>query len=144
SETLFANEGSGANQLPFILLPIALAPTNETILLSEPEVHLHPKAQSELTALLLRAAEKQNLQLFIETHSEHVLHELLHAVAKGELARDDLAIYYFANHPKREWRRLTAWRLTNEGESKGACRAFTTKVSRNSQTILTPSRKPSA
>ncbi len=94
-ETLFVNEGSGANQLPFILVPIALAKPGETILMSEPEAHLHPKAQSALTGMLLEISRKAELQLFIETHSEHVLHRLLHAVAKGELARDDLTIWYF-------------------------------------------------
>jgi hypothetical protein len=96
-ETLFVNEGTGANQIPFILVPVLLTPPNETILLSEPEAHLHPRAQSELTALLLTIAKKQNLQFFIETHSEHVLHRLLHAVAKADLTPDELAIYYFLN-----------------------------------------------
>ena len=97
ADTLFANEGTGANQLPFILVPIALTPPNETILLSEPEAHLHPKAQSDLVCVLLKGAKKQNLQLIIETHSEHVLHKLLHSVAKGDLRREELAIYYFDN-----------------------------------------------
>ncbi len=96
-DTLFANKGTGANQVPFILVPIGLARPNETILLSEPEAHLHPKAQSELVSLLLKVAKKQNLQFFIETHSEHVLHKLLHAVAKGDLTRNDLTVYYFEN-----------------------------------------------
>ncbi len=93
--TLFVGEGSGANQLPFIFIPVALAKPRETILMSEPEAHLHPKAQSDLTAMLLDVSRKAELQFFIETHSEHVLHRLLHAVAKGELAHSDLAIYYF-------------------------------------------------
>lgn len=97
SDSLFLNEGTGASQLPFILLPIGLTPPNETILLSEPEAHLHPKAQCDLTRLLLRIAKKENKQFFIETHSEHVLHVLLHAVAKGDLAKSDLAIYHFEN-----------------------------------------------
>ncbi len=97
AETLFVNEGSGANQLPFILVPIALAQPDETVLLAEPEAHLHPKMQSELTGTILRASKERKLQFFIETHSEHVLHRLLHAVAKGDLARDDLAIHYFVN-----------------------------------------------
>ncbi len=100
-ETPFANEGTGTNQLPFILVPVALAPRHETVLLSEPEAHLHPKAQSELTALLLTVAKKQNLQFFIETHSEHVLHRLLHAIGKGELTKEELALYYFVNEDGR-------------------------------------------
>jgi predicted ATPase len=95
TETLFANEGTGANQLPFILAPIGLANANETIFLSEPEAHLHPRKQSDLVGLLLKVAETRNLQFVIETHSEHVLHRLLHSVAIGELRTDELVIYYF-------------------------------------------------
>lgn len=96
-ETLFVNEGTGANQLPFILVPIALAKPNDTILLSEPEAHLHPKAQCELTRMLLNVAKKENIQFFFETHSEHVLHAILNSVAKGEWNPKDIALYYFQN-----------------------------------------------
>ncbi len=108
-ETLFVNEGSGANQLPFILVPLALAESGDTIILSEPEAHLHPRRQSDLMSMLLKIFKfaKAELQFFIETHSEHVLHRLLYAVAKGELANDDLTIYYFENKQgKAEARKL--------------------------------------
>ncbi len=94
---LFANEGTGAHQLPFILIPIGLAPPGETLLLCEPEAHLHPRAQSHLVGLLLKIWKKERRQLFFETHSEHILHSLLHAVAKGDLNRNEVAIYYFEN-----------------------------------------------
>jgi predicted ATPase len=94
-DSRFTNEGTGSNQLPFILVPIGLAPPGETILLTEPEAHLHPKLQSTLTSLLLDLSRSENRQFVIETHSEHVLHRVLNAVAKGELATSDLAIYYF-------------------------------------------------
>jgi hypothetical protein len=93
----FTNEGTGANQMPFILLPIGLASPTDTMMISEPEAHLHPKAQTDLTRLLLAIHKKENRQFAIETHSEHVLHAFLHAVASGELAKDSLAIYYFEN-----------------------------------------------
>jgi predicted ATPase len=92
---LFSNEGAGANQLPFILVPIALCPSGETVMLSEPEVHLHPKAQSDLASLLLRIVKERERQLLIETHSEHMLHTILHSVARGYLKKEDLALHYF-------------------------------------------------
>lgn len=95
SSSLFSNEGTGAAQLPFMLVPIGLTPPGETILLSEPEVHLHPRYQSELTRLLVKLTKNEKRQFFIETHSEHVLHALLNLVAKREISTSDLAIYYF-------------------------------------------------
>jgi predicted ATPase len=92
---LFSNEGTGASQLPFILLPIALCPFGETMMISEPEAHLHPCAQSELARLFIRISSSEKKQLLVETHSEHILNTLLHAVAKGDLEKEDLAIYYF-------------------------------------------------
>lgn len=94
---LFSNQGTGTSQLPFILVPIGLMPPGETILLSEPEVHLHPKLQVQLTKLLVQLMKTEQRQFFIETHSEHVLHALLNAVAKDVIKQSDLAIYYFEN-----------------------------------------------
>jgi hypothetical protein len=96
-QRLFVNEGTGASQLPFILLPIALTPKDETVLLSEPEAHLHPKGQCDLTRMLLTIAKKENIQFFIETHSEHVLHTILNAVARREWDPDQVALHYFQN-----------------------------------------------
>ena len=47
--------------------------------------------------MLLTVAKKENIQFFIETHSEHVLHTILNAVAKGEWRPDEVALHYFQN-----------------------------------------------
>ena len=120
--TLFANEGTGANQLPFILVPIALAQPNETILLSEPEAHLHPKAQCDLTRMLLTVAKKENIQFFIETHSEHVLHVILNAIGKREWEPTQVAIYSFENIDGTA--KVTRLEIDEQGGVKGGLPGF--------------------
>ena len=121
-ETALTGEGSGTQQLPFILLPIGMTESGESIFLSEPEVHLHPRAQSELAKLLLKIVEKEPRQLFIETHSEHILHSFLNAVGKGTLERDSLTIYYFENEQGRaNIRRLD---VTERGQIEGGLPGF--------------------
>jgi predicted ATPase len=121
-QRLFVNEGTGANQLPFILVPVALTPRHETILISEPEAHLHPEGQCRLMRMLLTIAKKENIQFFIETHSEHVLHEILNAIGRGEWAKDDVALHYFQNiEGKAEVKRLG---INEHGQVDGGLPGF--------------------
>jgi predicted ATPase len=96
-ETSFINEGFGIHQLLFMLLPIALAPSSHTFFIEEPEVHLHPKAQSDLTSIFIKIFKNEAKQFLIATHSEHILFGFLNALAKKEISSDELVIYYFKN-----------------------------------------------
>jgi predicted ATPase len=95
--TSFVNEGLGLHQLLFILIPIALAQPFETICIDDPGAHLHPKAQSDLISLLLHIYKKEHKQYIIATHSEHILFAFLAAVAKKEIKKEEIALYYFEN-----------------------------------------------
>lgn len=121
-ETLFVNEGAGANQIPFIFVPVLLTLPNETLLLSEPEAHLHPKGQCELTRMLLTVAKKESIQFFIETHSEHVLHVILNAIGKGEWEPSQVAIYSFEN--VKGTAKATRLEVDEEGGVKGGLPGF--------------------
>ena len=121
-ETLFVNEGTGANQVPFILVPVLLTPPNETVLLSEPEAHLHPKGQCELTRMLLTVAKEEDIQFFIETHSEHVLHVILNAIGKREWEPNQVAIYSFEN--VNGTARVTPLEVDERGGVKGGLPGF--------------------
>lgn len=96
-ETSFINEGLGIHQLLFIFLPIALAQSSHTFLIEEPEVHLHPKAQSDITSTFIKIYKKEAKQFLIATHSEHILFGFLNALARKEISLDDIVIYYFKN-----------------------------------------------
>lgn len=124
--SLLINEGSDANQLPYIILPLFFTPSGGSLILYEPEAHLHPRAQSELMKeILLKSHKAENKQLLIETHSEHILHSFLYAVRKGDLKPEDVAIYYFDNpDPKERKAKYKRLEITKEGQVKGGLPGF--------------------
>ena len=71
-------------------------------------------------------AKKENIQFFIETHSEHVLHVILNAVAKGEWTRDQVALHYFQN--KNGVANVAGATSTSSAKSTVAFRIFLNKV----------------
>ena len=89
------NEGFGSNQLVHLFAQIAMAPQGGLIGIEEPEVHLHPKAQSELAKVLAEISQQEKKNLIIATHSEHILYRLLIEIAKGNLSPKELAVYHF-------------------------------------------------
>ncbi|MEM2126746.1 MAG: AAA family ATPase [Candidatus Bathyarchaeia archaeon] len=89
------NEGLGLNQIIFPLAQLAAAQRGSTVMIEEPELHLHPKAQGELVKIFLEIVKNENKQIIMTTHSEHILFRLLVAVAKKQLKPKDLAVHYF-------------------------------------------------
>ena len=89
------SEGFGTNALVGLLLQLTRAEPGATLLIEEPEIHLHPKAQAELAEVLTEEAEAHGKQMIMATHSEHILSRLLTLVAENKLSRDELAVYSF-------------------------------------------------
>ncbi len=85
AEVLPTNEGFGTNQLIHLLSQILLTPDGGTVLIEEPETHLHPGAQVKLAAWLATHGSEHWKQLLITTHSEHLLAGLLWQVREGKL-----------------------------------------------------------
>ena len=95
-------EGFGANALILLLHQLLTADKGATILIEEPEIHLHPKAQAELAEVLADVAKSHDKQLIITTHSEHFAGRLLTMVAEKQLTPDELAIFSFEKDEKGE------------------------------------------
>jgi hypothetical protein len=95
TESNVALEAFSLAQLLYVM-PLALAVRpRSTILIEEPEIHLHPRAQAKLIESLVKVAKERDLQLILTTHSEHVLFRLLTLVREGILPSEELKIYYF-------------------------------------------------
>lgn len=92
--------GFGVSQVLPALVQAFYAPPGSTVWMEQPEIHLHPMAQSNLADVFISAVKSyennaaRNTQLIIETHSEHFLTRLQRRVAENEISADDVAIYF--------------------------------------------------
>ncbi|ENO7550843.1 DUF3696 domain-containing protein [Klebsiella quasipneumoniae] len=92
--------GFGISQVLPVLVQCFYAPSGSVILMEQPEIHLHPKAQSVLADVLIdviRSKENgadRNIQLIIETHSEHFLRRLQRRIAENEISKDKVSAYF--------------------------------------------------
>ena len=88
-------EGFGTNALVFLFVQLASTAHGATVMIEEPEIHLHPRAQADLASVLAEVAKAEEKQLIMTTHSEHILGRLLTLVAEKQLSHDELAVYAF-------------------------------------------------
>ena len=119
----FVAEGFGTNSLILLFWQLASASKGATVMIEEPEIHLHPRAQAELVSVLAEVAKDEDKQLIVATHSEHILGRLLTLVAEHKLSADDLAIYAFEKDEQGE---CTANELevTEDDRVKGGIKDF--------------------
>ncbi|WP_291563410.1 AAA family ATPase [Bacteroides sp.] len=85
--------GSGVSYLVKILILCLRASKGDVILIENPEIHLHPGAQSRLADFFTMIGNN-GIQLLIETHCENLLNKFRYEVYKKELNTDDIVIYY--------------------------------------------------
>ena len=69
------------------------AEENAPILIEEPEIHLHPEYQAQGADFLIETM-KEGHQLFIATHSEHLIGRIQRRIAEGILSNDDVRILW--------------------------------------------------
>lgn len=75
--------GVGVSQLAPVLIGVLTADPNSVILLEQPELHLHPSAQSKLADFLLFA--RQDVSFVVETHSAALITRLRRRAAESDL-----------------------------------------------------------
>ena len=92
-DALMADSGTGITQL----LPILSCLQNQyqTLVVQEPEAHLHPSMHSYVGFLLgSLAGSKQAEHLLVETHSEHLVRACAALVRAGLIRNDQLSIVW--------------------------------------------------
>jgi len=97
------------------------------MMIEEPEISLHPKAQIDVLEMFAEAIKQDDKQIMATTHSHILLQALGYVVSKGWLSRDDIAVY----HVEKRKTGTTAKQLPlgKEGYIRGWVPSFT-KVER--------------
>ena len=78
-------------------LPVIIALLSESstlCLIENPEAHLHPRGQTKLAELAVRASVA-GVQVIVETHSDHFMDGVRIAVRDGLISPENTAIHYF-------------------------------------------------
>ena len=98
-EILYLSEGtgkiglhrvsSGISELaPMILFLRHVVEPGDTLIIEEPEAHLHPSAQRKLAKVLVNL-DRANTRVLITTHSEYLVDQLSNYIRLGQMSVDE-------------------------------------------------------
>ncbi len=126
--------GVGVSQVLPVIVACLHAPPGHTVIVEEPESHLHPLAQSILAELFTGVAKERNVQVIAETHSEHLFRRLQTLVAQGQLKQSECSPYFVQRKDETaelltlevdEFGRIKNWPTKFFGDSLGETKAQT-------------------
>lgn len=92
--TNLVDVGYGVSQA----LPIAvdlIRAKEKLILIQQPEVHLHPKAQAGLANFFASTAINRSKHLVIETHSDYLVDQFRILIKNGKIPSEDVSLLFF-------------------------------------------------
>ena len=86
--------GIGISQVLPVLTVAFFAPSGSTVMLEEPEIHLHPLAQSLLAELFVEVSRTRQIQFIVETHSEHLFRRMQTLIARQTVEPQHCTMYF--------------------------------------------------
>ena len=92
--TALTDVGFGVSQVLPALVLLYYVPEGSTVLMEQPEIHLHPAVQSGLADVILNVAAVRNVQIIVESHSEHLMRRLQRRVAEEKASSEDVKLYF--------------------------------------------------
>ncbi len=126
--------GFGVSQVLPVLVLLYYAPRGSIVLMEQPELHLHPSVQSGLADVMLAVADHRNVQIVVESHSEHLLRRFQRRVAEGAVAASDLKLHFVRSRDGKadldslrlnEWGGIENWPDRFFGDEMGEIAATT-------------------
>jgi predicted ATPase len=94
AEVLITDVGFGVSQILPVLVLCFYVPPGSTVILEQPEIHLHPAVQAGLADVIIDAWKKRSVQILVESHSEHFLRRLQRRVADETMHAEDIGLFF--------------------------------------------------
>jgi predicted ATPase len=90
-----ADVGFGVSQILPVVVLCLLTEDSSTILLEQPEIHMHPRIQANLADFLISVA-RSGRRIIVETHSDHLIHRLRRRIVEDDTneLRSDVSILF--------------------------------------------------
>ena len=89
--------GYGISQAIPIIADCVRAGRGSALLVQQPEIHLHPRAQAAMGSFFGKLVADRRNRLVIETHSDHLVDRIRLDVRDGVIQSKDVMILYFEN-----------------------------------------------
>jgi energy-coupling factor transporter ATP-binding protein EcfA2 len=86
--------GYGVSQSLPIVIDSIIAPKNEILLVQQPEVHLHPRAQAALGSFFVELAATTSKHFVVETHSDYLVDRIRISIAEGKIPAEQVQLLF--------------------------------------------------
>lgn len=94
AEVLITDVGFGVSQILPVLTLCYYVPEGSVLIIEQPEIHLHPSVQAGLADVFIDAIQTKNIQIILESHSEHLLRRLQRRIAEEKFDKNQAALYF--------------------------------------------------
>ncbi len=110
------NVGFGITYSLPVIVSLLKASPGSLIIIENPESHVHPRGQAELGRLISLVAQN-DVQIIIETHSDHIMNGIRVGVKGKYLEKDKVSFFYFKKVVKEQeqYSEITDIELSKEG-----------------------------
>ena len=110
------NVGFGISYSLHVVVALLKAKSGDLLIIENPESHIHPKGQAQLGNLIALVAQN-DVQVIIETHSDHILNGIRVAVKENPVLKDRTELFYFKKIviPTEQYSKITDIEIDKNG-----------------------------